>query len=341
MGGIGKLAAVLAAALLCTGCAGEQPGSSLPRVDPADQLVVYTSHPQEIYAPLVEEFEARTGIWVQVVEGTSGGLLEQIESERQAPAADVMFGGGVDSLECHRDCFASYRSPACEAIDGEGLCGGENRWTGFSVLPLVFVYNTRLVDERDAPTGWNSLTEPKWTGRIAFADPALSGSCYTALATAVQLYGQEYAGALARNLEGRCLEESGELVPLVADGSYSVGVTLESTALQAIGEGADIAYLYPEDGTSAVADGVAILEGAPHRANAERFVDFVLGRDAQSFLCETIGRRQVRSDIPARQQYSLESLTLMDYDLAWAAAHKVELVDLWQQEYQAGKGGQP
>lgn len=305
----GRFGFFLAAALLCAGCSGTQ-SAVLPQVDPARCLTVYTSHPEEIYAPLVEEFEDRTGIWVQVVEGKSGELLEKIAGESEQPRADIMFGGGGDSLEDHRELFAAYRSDQCAAITHPGFCGTENRWTGFSVLPLVFVYNPKLVGEQDAPTAWKNLTDSRWAGRIAFASPAVSGSCYTALATAVQLYGEGFAADFARNLAGRCVDGSGDIIPLVADGSYSVGVTLESTVQKAIADGADVAYLYPEDGTSAVADGVAILENAPHRENAERFVDFVLGRDAQSFLCETIKRRPVRDDITIKGEYKLENLNL-------------------------------
>lgn len=331
--GLAALAAVL---LLCTGCGGTQQ-STLPRVEPADCLTVYTSHPEEIYAPLIEEFEDRTGIWVQVVAGTSGELLDRIEQESEQPQADVMFGGGGDSLEDQRERFASYRSPECDAITNPAFCGTDHRWTGFSVLPLVFVYNPKLVSERDAPAAWKNLTDAKWTGRIAFASPAVSGSCYTALATVVQLYGEEFAAQFARNLAGRCVDESGDIIPLVADGSYSVGITLESTVQKAIADGAEVAYLYPEDGTSAVADGVAILENAPHRENAERFVDFMLSRDAQSFLCETIKRRPVRDDISIKGESKLENLNLMDYDLARAAREKADLVALWQREYEAGE----
>lgn len=333
-----RVAALLLACGLCAGCgSAQQP--ALPAVDPASQLTVYTSHPEELYAPLVQEFEDRTGIWVQVVDGTSGELLERIAAESDDVRADVMFGGGVDSLEAYRDEFASYRSPECDAIADPALCGADDRWTGFSVLPLVFVYNPNLVNERDAPAAWRNLTDAKWTGRIAFASPAASASCYTALATAVQLYGEEFAAALARNMAGSCAADSQDIVPLVADGSCSVGITLESTVQKAIAGGADVAYLYPEDGTSAVADGVAILKDAPHRENAERFVDFMLGRDAQGYLWEKLQRRPVRDDILVEGQTRLENMNLMDYDLDWAAENKADLVALWQREFEAGGGG--
>ena len=111
-----------------------------------------------------------------------------------------------------------------------------------------------------------------------------------------------------------------------------------STVQKAIADGAEVAYLYPEDGTSAVSDGIAILKDAPHRGNAEKFVDFMLGWDAQSFLCETIKRRPVRGDITIQGESKLENLNLIDYDLNWAAREKNALVALWQREYEAGGG---
>lgn len=322
-------------ALCLTGCSASAAGDRLPSAPPERELTLYTSHPESIYAPYVREFEDRTGIWVRVVTGGSQELLDRILSEQSAPAADVMFGGGVESLEGCRDCFASYRSSQLSAITRAGFTGPDNRWTGFSALPLVFIYNTRLVSERDAPTTWQSLLDTKWQGRIAFVSPQVSGSCYTALSTAVQLYGEDYLTQFARNLGGVLLSESGEIASRVASGSCSVGVTLESTARRTMADGADIAYLYPEDGTSAVPDGVAVLAGAPHPQSAREFVDFVLSRDAQGYLSSALNRRSVRSDIPLEGLQKLENIHLISYDVDWAARKKPELLALWAQSFGA------
>ena len=75
---------------------------------PADQkLTIYTAHKAEVYRPIIQEFEERTGIWVELVTGGSFELLERIEKEQAAPKADVMFGGGVESLESPESPAAS------------------------------------------------------------------------------------------------------------------------------------------------------------------------------------------------------------------------------------------
>ena len=64
-------AAMVTMVLLLTGCMDRS--GQLPEYTPAaeDCLVVYTSHKEEVWWPIVKEFEERTGIWVDVVTGAA------------------------------------------------------------------------------------------------------------------------------------------------------------------------------------------------------------------------------------------------------------------------------
>ena len=163
--------------LLCllSGCA----GTPQPDCAPAegDKLTIYTSHKKEVWWPIVQEFEERTGIWVQVVEGGTNELLEALSQEKNAPQCDVMFGGGVESLEAAGSLFAPYESAAAQHILPQ-YQSDTHLWTPFSSLPLVLIYNPKLI-RGDRVTGWESLLEPFLRGKIAFADPAVSGSTGT------------------------------------------------------------------------------------------------------------------------------------------------------------------
>ena len=48
------------------------------------KLIVYTSHKEEVYGPIIREFEERTGIWVEVRDGGSTELLEAIGQDRDS-----------------------------------------------------------------------------------------------------------------------------------------------------------------------------------------------------------------------------------------------------------------
>ena len=298
--------------------------------DESMRLTIYTSHKEEVYMPIVREFEERTGIWVDVITGGTNELLERIESQQDNVEADVMFGGGVESLKAYEHCFSPYVVGSSGSIR-EPHQAEDAVWTPFSALPVVLIYNTKLVSP-DKITGWSSLSDPIFRGRIAFADPAISGSSFTALATQI-LAGKSMdktLATLAENLQGKILSSSGDVLNAVADGSYLVGITLEETALKYIAAGADLAMVYPEEGTSCVPDASAIVKGAPHSENAKIFLDFTVSYEVQQMLSESSYRRPVRSDIPAGDSLlRLQDIVLVDYDIDWACKNRDVILSDW------------
>lgn len=299
--------------------------------DDAERLVIYTSHKEEVYGPIVKEFQQRTGIWVEVVTGGSGELLERIAMESDAPACDLMFGGGVESLAAYEDCFEPCTPAGVEFLRGVGL-SADSLWTPFSSLPLVLIYNTRLVSEGEV-TGWADLLDPHWKGRIAFADPTVSGSSYTAALTlfsCIEGEDWEILAKLVANLDGGALSDSGDVVESVRSGSRCIGVTLEETALKQ--RSPEIGIVYPAEGTSAVPDGCALIKGARHPENARAFLDFVLGRDVQELLVSDLSRRSVRTDVHAPEDLPAEAeLGIIDYDVHWAGSIKEEFIARWSE----------
>ena len=241
-----------------------------------------------------------------------------------------MFGGGVESLKAYEHCFSPYVVGSSGSIR-EPHQAEDAVWTPFSALPVVLIYNTKLVSP-DKITGWSSLSDPIFRGRIAFADPAISGSSFTALATQI-LAGNSMGktlATLAENLQGKTLSSSGDVLNAVADGSYLVGITLEETALKYIAAGADLAMVYPEEGTSCVPDASAIVKGAPHSENAKIFLDFTVSYEVQQMLSESSYRRPVRSDIPAGDSLlRLQDIVLVDYDIDWACKNRDVILSDW------------
>lgn len=322
---------MLLAFLLLTACSaapGEDGAEFAPDED--DRLVIYTSHKQELWWPIVQEFEERTGIWVDVVSGGTNELLERIAEEAEAPAADVMFGGGVDSIEVYRDYLEPYNPSGLSLVPEEyrSECGV---WTPFSVLPVVLIYNTKLIDD-GAIKSWRDIMDDAYRGRIAFADPAVSGSSFTALVTLLQAYGGDMDQGLrkfATSLDGLELESSGDVLTAVANGSSWVGITLEETALKRVEAGDSIALVYPSDGTSLVPDGTAIVKGAKHPENAKLFLDFTLSRDVQSLIIDQY-RRPVRSDIALDGSLpDIDELNALDYDIVWACENHDNILMSW------------
>lgn len=308
--------AVGAAVLTLSGCAKGEKAQSVKDISEKysvadeNQLIVYTSHKEEVYLPIIEEFENRTGIYVELKSGGTQEMMQKAINASDNGDCDIMFGGGVESYEASKDMFESYEA--------------------FTELPIVFIYNKKLVNESSAPKTWADLLNPKWKGKIAFADMDNSGTSYTIISTISQLTDTPIYEAVTQiynQLDGRVLKTSGDIIPDVSNGTSLVGITLEETALKAIGKGYNIEMIYPEDGTSAVPDGCGILLNAPHKENAKAFVDFIESYDTQLYAMEQFYRRPVCKDVALGENFG--EIKIIDFDVAKSAADEPEAFVCW------------
>jgi len=311
--------------VVLAGCTGKV---EVAAPDQAD-LVVASSHPEDMLRFLTKEFRERTGLRVTLIRAGTGTLLGRLGDHTLA--ADVMLGGGLESLEAAKDLFEPYLSGEVAAIPPE-FRSAEDLWTGFSVLSLLIVYNHRLVPPEAAPRGWGDLTGPRFAGVIAFADPRQSGSAYSLLRVFRSLPQPE--GLMERfvtNLRGRPLLDSAQIVGAVSSGEFLVGLTFESSD-----PSPDVSLVYPREGTLVLPDGVALVRGAPHPEAARRFIDFALGPDVASVLVGRYHRRSVRTEAPDPEGLpDLGHVKPLPYDIGLAAREKDETLArftaLWSQ----------
>ena len=315
-------ALVLAMMLLVTASAALADGS----------LVVYSPHDADPLNAGVAMFQAAyPDIDVQVIAAGTGELCQRIVAESENPQGDVLWGGGADTLAGYVDYFDAYIC-ANDDVIGDAYKDADYMWIGESPLPMVFIYNKNLIAEEDVPKTWDDLCNEALKGKIAFASPAKSGSAYTQLCTMLFSKdtideGWELVFNFIKNLDGKVQDSSGNCHKLVASGEYAVGVTIEKSAVL-YNDNPDIAYVYPEK-NSAVPDGVALIKNCPNPDNAKLFIDFVTGLECQTAQNADWARRPVRSDLTPVGLVGLDTLDLGNYDFAYAAKNKAEIVEKW------------
>ena len=92
-----------------------------------------------------------------------------------------------------------------------------------------FRINTK--DVAEAPTGWGSLLNEEFKGKIATADPVKSSSAFACIMAIMGAYGMENGGGyeflqkLIDNLDGIVLSSSSAVYKGTADGEYAAGLT--------------------------------------------------------------------------------------------------------------------
>ena len=304
---------------------------------PSGTLTVYSPHDSDPLNAGVAAFEAAyPDVKVEVIADGTSNLVNKIGAEAANPIADVLWGGGADTLAAYKEYFQPYK-PSCIDLIDSSLYDAEYYWIGESPLPMVFIANTEVIPEEDIPTTWAALADfdtAKY-GKIAIADPTSSGSAFTQLCTMLFLFGDQaddYAGGweFIDKVIGKLeVKNSSSLAHKDVFGKENaVGITLEKAAIKYTDDFMKV--IYPTDGTSAVPDGVASVKNCPNPELAQLFVEFVLGYDCQVAQNADWGRRPIRSDVTPVGLCPLSDVTLMNYNFDYAANNAGAIKEMWQ-----------
>lgn len=293
------------------------------------KVVLYSAHKQAIIDAMVPMFEKQTGIEAEVIKAGSGDIIARVLAEKSNPRADVIWSIGGEQLEANSEVLQTYEPAGADKIDPVFMVG--NGWLPYTAIVNVFVVNKNKLTPDNYPRKWTDLGRPDLKGQISSARADKSGSSYMQLATVLTIYGDRGWDVYRPILSNFVLSGSSSAVPrFVNDGEASVGITLEDNAYKYVQGGGPVEIVYPEDGTVAAPDGIALVKGGPNPANAKRFIDWALSKQTQEFLVKEMGRRPIRTDVSASGDLPpVSSFKVVPYDFAWSAGNKDAFRKKW------------
>ena len=252
-------------------------------VDHDNIINVCTSHREEVYRPIISEFEQRSN---NIVNVNYGGTVELLDGIRNNTIdCDLMFGGSTLILNSYTSLF--------ESIEGNDI-------TEFSKLPLVIIYNNKLVYKSNIPENYNDVLDERFMGDFAISSPLVSSTSMMTVELLSELNDMspmELISLIYNQSGNEILESSGMVVDTVANGDKLVGITLEETARKALDSGQDIGIVYPEAGVYTIVDGIALIKNSANRASSVDFINFCVGEDVQKYIVDVEKRVSVRDDI--------------------------------------------
>jgi iron(III) transport system substrate-binding protein len=295
------------------------------------RVSVYTAHAANIVERLIPEFEKATGIKADVVKAGSGDIINRVRAEAANPKADVIWSIGAELLEANNDLLEPYQPKEYAMI--ADVYKGKGAWLPYTGVLNVFVVNTKKLKPAEYPRTWLDLAQPRFKDLLSAADMEKSGSAYMQLNTFLTIYGDDAAGwskfkAVFNNMS--IATSSGAVPRFVNDGEAIVGLTFEDNAYLFLKNGGPVAIVYPEDGTSTIADGMALVKRAPNAAAGKVFIDWALSAQAQDIVVQELGRRPIRKDAkPPGALKPLDQIKLIQYDIGKAATKRKEYIDKW------------
>lgn len=293
------------------------------------KVTVYTAAPQDLIDKVVPAFEAATKTKVELVKAGSGELINRLKAEKGRQTADVIWSVAGEVLEANSTLFTKYAPENAKFIADAFKI--DDAWVPFTAVATSFGVNTKLLTPAQYPKSWTDLANPAYKGKISAARPDKSGSAYIQLATILQLYGEDKGWELyAKILDNLVLSNSSGAVPkFVNDGEASIGLSNEDTLLKFKQGGGPVEILYPADGTTASADGMALLANPANAEGGKQFMNFMLSQEAQTIL-DGVGRRPIRADIVSKSSLTpLSNIKLIKFNTDLAGAQRTRILAKW------------
>jgi iron(III) transport system substrate-binding protein len=280
------------------------------------EVNVYSARHYPSDQTLFDMFQKETGITVNAIQGVAEELMQRQQMEGDSSPADVLIT--VDAGNLWRAENAGLLQPIQSAtLDSEipaNLRHPENLWFSFSTRARVILRDSTQVKDGDIAT-YEDLADPKWKGKLLITT---SNSIYnqSLLASIIATDGAEKAEAwakglvanLARKPEGADTEQilalGAGVGALAVSNSYYYGRLLGSNA-DAKAKLEHVAILFPNQsgegtlgrGAHINVSGGGVAAYAPNKANAVKFLEFLISPEAQKVFADANFEFPVRQGV--------------------------------------------
>ena len=276
----------------------------------AQSVILYTAGPDGLAKNIAKSFTDKTGIKVDVYQATSGDVLARLEAEKAKPRADlaVLASWGEGLTVRQRGFVEAYSSPEAKKLRPRWSDGGLAAQGGAA---LALILNSNEVKKEQQPQSWFDLASPFWKDSLTMPDPTLSGSAAEFIAIFVQTHGDK-AWKLFEDLARNGLSVPGPnnaaLNPVLTGAKKGTISGVDYITYGQIAKGEKLDIHYPKEGTVVALRPVFVQQGAPHRDDARKLVDFMLSEDGQNLVAKTFlipARADTRAQRPVPGEFKM------------------------------------
>lgn len=290
-------------------------------------LVVYSAGPEGLANKIKEGFEAKTGVKVEMFQGTTGKILARMEAEKSNPVVDVVVLASLPSMQGMKN--DGLLLPYQEAVNADKLVKDwsdtEKNYFSYSASALGIVYNTKKVTT--PPASWSDLGKPEWKSLVNIPDPSLSGSALDFMTGYLSAQG-DGGWDLFKQYKANGVAMAGAnqeaLDPVITGAKSVVAAGVDYMAYKAKADGEPVDIVYPAEGTVISPRPAAIIKTSTNVDNAKAFIDYLLSDEAQALVAKAY-LLPGRSDVKAENRANLDEIKTFDVKWDWMNEHGDEV----------------
>lgn len=298
------LTALMAGLIACGGTTGVAPAAEpttalAAATGPAEsstagRLVIYSGRSETLIQPLLDQFEAATGIDVEARYGSTSEMAGVLLEEGANSPADLFYAqdpGGLGAVQA-----AGLFQPLPESLLSgvpERFRAADGSWVGISGRARVVAYNTSAITDPSAelPADIYDFVDPQWRDRLGWAP---TNASFQAMVTAMRtVWGEEKTAQWLEGIQANnpiSYESNTPVVEAVASGEIDAGFVNHYYLYRFLSEQGETFgarnYFLPGGGPGSLimVSGAGILKTAPNVANAQRFIEYLLSSEGQAYF---------------------------------------------------------
>ena len=310
-----------------------------------NKLLIYTPHGQDMLRDFVAQYKTQhPEVTVEVIDMGSREILERVRAERNRPQADLWWGAAHTTFQtaAEENLLTPYRPTWASSVSESSRDASDN-WYGTYQTPEVIVYNSDAVKAEEAPKDWDDVLDLKWRDKILIRNPNPSDSMRAIFGAMIWRFykdtgspdkGYDWLRRLDANVHEYTADGTLLMQKLVRREGLVTLWNLPDVWIYKEQKGFPIGYNFPASGTPVITDGIAIVRGAQHEAEAKRFYEFVTTSEALVLAAKKYYRVPVRTDVDRSQlpAWMNENVNAMPLDWNVLRKQSGEWLRYWDTE---------
>ncbi|MEC0270235.1 ABC transporter substrate-binding protein [Paenibacillus anseongense] len=283
------------------------------------KIVVYSAGPADLATNIQKGFKAKTGVEVEMFQGTTGKILARMEAEKANPVVDVVVLASLPSAIGMTK--SGLALPFKEAKNADKLISDysdkDGNYFSYSLSALGIAYNTKTVT--NPPKEWSDLTKPEWKDKVNIPDPAQSGSALDFMTgyankngdSAWDLFGKVKAnGAIIAGANQEAMD------PVISGAKSIVMASVDYMTYASKAKGEPIDLIYPASGTVISPRPAMIMKSSKNVDASKAFIEYLLSDEAQKMVTDSY-LLSGRSDIQVQGRVSAKDIPAIKVDWNW------------------------
>lgn len=299
--------------------------SSSAALDPKATIVLYNAQHDDVAKAWVDAFTAKTGVKVEIRQGSDLTMANQLVAEGSASPADVFLtenSPGMSLVE-NAGLFAPIDKTTLEQVPSD-YAPSTGQWVGIAARSTVLAYNPAKITEAELPKSIMDLQDPAWKNRYGAAP---TGADFQAIVSAVlAIKGPEQTATWLSGLKSnaKIYPGNGAILKAVNAGQIPAGVIYHYYWYKDRAEsGANSAktelHLFDakDPGAFLSVSGAGVVKAGKHPKEAQQLVAYLTSKKGQEVLSNSTALEySIASDVPANSKLKpLSELSPPDVDL--------------------------